>query len=94
MVTRGRRRHRYGYDDDAELAGVLTSLRDEGLPFLNAGSGWPPGAVFADLRDRGLVHGPYNAIVGTDRVSRRFAPTADTAPERRFEVRHSDPRQA
>lgn len=63
VVVRGRRRRRLPYADDVELAAVLTALRDEGLPFVDAGPGWPPGAIFADLRDRGLVRGSYDGIV-------------------------------
>lgn len=51
------------YAGDAGLAAVLTTLRDEGLPFLDTEYGWPPGAIFDDLRGRGLVEGPYDGIV-------------------------------
>jgi hypothetical protein len=51
--------------DEAALARLLGSLRDLGLPFLGAGPGWHPGAVFEDLRDRGLVAGSYRKIYWT-----------------------------
>ena len=44
---------------DAELARLLGSLRDHGVAFGSELAGWPPAAVFEDLRTRGLVSGPY-----------------------------------
>lgn len=49
------------YDDDADLAQKLCVLRDAGVAFLG-GAGWPPGAIFEDLRDRGLVDGLYTEV--------------------------------
>ena len=45
IVFRGRRRKRFSFADEAELAEMLTSLRDEGIPFLEVDHGWPPGGV-------------------------------------------------
>ena len=47
------------FTTDAEMATLLSSLRDHGLAFGSALSGWPPAAVFENLRTRGLVSGPY-----------------------------------
>jgi len=49
--------------DRALIPGILSELRDAGLAFAGAPSGWPPSEVFADLRDRGLVSGPFNELV-------------------------------
>lgn len=43
----------------------LTALRDAGFAFLMVGHGWYPGDVFADLRDRGLVAGPFQGFSWT-----------------------------
>lgn len=51
--------------DERALADLLMALRDLGLPFLGAGPGWHPGAIFEDLRDRGLVTGSYRMIYWT-----------------------------
>jgi hypothetical protein len=46
-----------------ELPVLLERLRDAGVAFVGGSSGWPPAAVFEDLRDRGLVSGLYEEIV-------------------------------
>jgi hypothetical protein len=51
-----------GGDDSRAMAVVLNALRDIGLPFLGAGPGWHPGAIFEDLRDHGLATGPYRKV--------------------------------
>ncbi|MEA9488315.1 hypothetical protein [Xanthomonas campestris] len=38
----------------AEMFSLLQSLQ---LPFADAPAGWPPAAVFAQLREQGRVHG-------------------------------------
>jgi hypothetical protein len=48
--------------DDAALAALLQQLRDLGVLFVNEPAGWPPAAIFADLRARGLVQGQYQEI--------------------------------
>lgn len=48
--------------DDAALAALLEQLRDLGVLFLNEAAGWPPAAIFADLRAKGQVRGPYQEI--------------------------------
>jgi hypothetical protein len=47
------------------LAAVLMALRDAGLPFAGGSGGWPPSAVFEDLREKGEVHGSYVEILWT-----------------------------
>ena len=74
IVFHGRRRKRFSSADEAELAEVLTSLRDEGIPLLEVPHGWSPGAVFDSLRERGIVGsyvsvswaGPGDPILRTD----------------------------
>jgi hypothetical protein len=61
-VLRRGRRQQMAFGNESELARILTSLRDEGLPFVQHSHGWEPGDVFADLRERGLVTGTYDAI--------------------------------
>jgi hypothetical protein len=49
--------------DEVALAKLLGALRDLRVAFLGAGPpGWTPGEVFADLRDRGLLHGTFRSI--------------------------------
>ena len=48
--------------DEQALGALLHELRDLGVAFAWQPSGWPPAAVFAHLRDRGMVHGPIRAI--------------------------------
>lgn len=48
--------------DEAALAAVLEQLRDLGALFLSEPAGWPPAAIFAELRSRGLVHGSYQEV--------------------------------
>lgn len=50
------------YDSREALASVLSGLRDAGIPFLDGPHGWPPAAVFVDLRAAGLVQGAYRAV--------------------------------
>lgn len=44
------------------LATVLGQLQKLQFPFADALAGWPPAAVFAELRDEGLVHGSITAV--------------------------------
>jgi hypothetical protein len=61
--------------DERALASVLGGLRDLGVVFLGIDKGWSPGDVFEDLRERGLVEGPFEEIVwqgpGLSQVRRR-----------------------
>src|SRR3990172_3408610 len=56
-------RMRFPCRDEFALAGLLSRLRDAGAAFAGAVAGWPPAAVFQELRDKGLVHGPFVEIV-------------------------------
>lgn len=47
---------------ETELAALLEQLRDMGVLFVNEAAGWPPAAIFANLRERGLVHGSYQEL--------------------------------
>ena len=51
------------YAGQQELAGVLTRLQQLGVPFLAAGPGWHPAAIFSQLKDTGLVSGSIRTIV-------------------------------
>ena len=42
-------------------AAVLSALRDAGVCY-SAGPGWSPASVFEELRDNGLVAGPYQRV--------------------------------
>jgi hypothetical protein len=55
---------RIGFAGRGELAVVMSALRDADLAF-EGGPGWPPSAVFQDLRDAGLVHGTCLEVVWT-----------------------------
>ncbi|WP_115043109.1 MULTISPECIES: hypothetical protein [Xanthomonas] len=45
-----------------ELAEILSLLQSLQIPFADAPAGWPPAAVFAQLRDRGLVQGTITTV--------------------------------
>ncbi len=49
-------------DGETSLASVFAVLRDLGIAFEGAPAGWPPAAIFADLRERGLITGPYREL--------------------------------
>ena len=48
--------------DDVALGTLLHALRDLGVAFAWEPSGMPPAAVFAHLRDRGIVEGTITAV--------------------------------
>lgn len=50
------------YTSKQALAAALSHLQSLQLPFGDAPGGWPPAAVFCQLRDAGLVHGPIRTI--------------------------------
>jgi hypothetical protein len=47
---------------DAEMGKLLAKLRDLGFLFVDETGGWPPAAVFRDLRDRGYIDGEFQAV--------------------------------
>ncbi len=53
------------YADERQLARLLSTLRNLGLPLAGAPHGWPPAEVFADLCPRGLVAGNFLEITWT-----------------------------
>jgi hypothetical protein len=50
------------FRDRSELAALLTWLQSLDVPFLDAGPGWTPAAVFQSMREEGLVSGLINGI--------------------------------
>lgn len=50
------------FNSKHELAKLLSELQKLQFPFADAMAGWPPAAVFAELRDEGLVHGSITAV--------------------------------
>ena len=44
------------------LAVALTQLQRLQVPFADSPAGWPPAAIFAQMRDEGLVHGDITAV--------------------------------
>ena len=51
------------YTGQEQLAGLLTCLQSLAIPFVAAGPGWHPAAVFQRLRDQHLVTGSIPTIV-------------------------------
>lgn len=49
----------YRCGSDHEIASLFATLRDLGVPFQGAASGWPPAEIFALLREKGLLRGPF-----------------------------------
>ena len=50
------------YGSKQDLAAAFTRLQKLQVPFGDSPSGWPPAAVFSQLRDEGLVHGSIATI--------------------------------
>ncbi|WP_333679536.1 hypothetical protein [Dyella sp.] len=50
------------FRDWSELAALLTWLQSLEVPFLDAGPGWTPAAVFQLMREEGLVSGLISGI--------------------------------
>ena len=57
-----RKRLEFKAESKEALARALERLRDAGFLFVGGSSGWPPSAVFASLRDEGLVEGTINVV--------------------------------
>ena len=51
------------YASEQELAAHFGRLRDFGLAFVGGPAGWPPAAIFRDLRDKKLLTGGFTEIV-------------------------------
>jgi hypothetical protein len=58
-----RRRWILAYENEMKLAETLSALRDLGLAFVGDVGGWPPSAVFSDLRSKGLLHGDHQELL-------------------------------
>jgi hypothetical protein len=50
------------YETDEELAKLLDRLNRLKTLFVDQPAGWPPAAIFRDLRKRGLVHGSFKTV--------------------------------
>ena len=53
------------FGDDNDLAEKLQQLNKLGVLFAGEPSGWPPAAIFEDLRERKLVDGSFKEISWT-----------------------------
>lgn len=51
--------------DDSAIGKVLGKLRDCGAVFESSPGGWPPAAVFSNLRDQGLIQGEFQEVIWT-----------------------------
>ncbi|PPU18558.1 hypothetical protein [Xanthomonas arboricola] len=66
LLTRGtsmRDRISLSFKSSEELSEILSLLQSLQIPFADALAGWPPAAVFAQLRDQGLVQGAITTVV-------------------------------
>ena len=61
-ATASNRGAEIAFNSKQALATVLAQLQKLQVPFADALAGWPPAAVFAELRDEGLVHGSITAV--------------------------------
>ena len=52
-----------GFASTEELGNLFSSLRDSDVCFAGGPAGWPPAAIFKDLRKKGLVAGCFNEII-------------------------------
>ncbi|HEX9885247.1 MAG TPA: hypothetical protein VGA70_02120 [Longimicrobiales bacterium] len=52
--------------DQPSLAAPFVRLRDGGIAFATAPHGWPPGGIFEQLRDDGLLSGSFVEVCWTD----------------------------
>jgi hypothetical protein len=53
------------FNSEEDLAVALNALRDGGILFAGGPSGWPPSAIFAHYRERGLCQGSFREISWT-----------------------------
>ena len=63
--------------DQRELGRLLGRLRDAGVAMAHGPSGWPPSAIFEDLREKGYVSGPYTGITWRDPWTWELLPDHD-----------------
>jgi hypothetical protein len=57
------RKWKIPYKSDDQLASALSSLRDAKIAMAGSLSGWPPSAVFQQLRDSGKISGEFTEIM-------------------------------
>lgn len=50
------------YSSEIELAKIFNILRNEKVLLAWTPGGWSPGAIFEELRDKGLISGKYDRI--------------------------------
>jgi len=53
------------FDGDQQLASLSARLSSEGVLFAGGLAGWPPAAIFEDLRDKGLLQGSFKEVTWT-----------------------------
>ena len=53
------------YHGDEHLAKLLDQLNRLGVLFVDHPAGWPPAAIFRDLRKRGLLRGSFKTVSWT-----------------------------
>lgn len=51
--------------ENVEIARIFGELRKGGVAFAGGTSGWPPSEIFRDLRDKGVLTGPFFEVVWT-----------------------------
>jgi hypothetical protein len=51
------------HKDELELAEKLMKLRDIGIPFAGANSGWSPAGIVSCLIEKSFFHGEYQEII-------------------------------
>lgn len=50
------------YSTERDLVQLLNVLRNEGFLFAGSEHGWPPSAIFADLRAKGALEGEFKEV--------------------------------
>jgi hypothetical protein len=57
------RKWKIPYASEEQLASVLSTLRDAQIAMAGSLEGWPPSAVFQQLRDNGKLAGKFTEIM-------------------------------
>lgn len=57
------RKWKVHYTSEDQLASLLATLRDVQVAMAGSLSGWPPAAVFEQLRDKGKIAGGFTEIM-------------------------------
>jgi hypothetical protein len=53
------------YQGEEQLARLLDQLNRMGVLLAGGSAGWPPSAIFEDLRQKGLLHGSFKEVAST-----------------------------